>query len=32
MLVVDDSVQIAEHAARIGLLDATDVQAVRAAT
>jgi len=32
MLVVDDSVQIAEHAARVGLLDATDVQAVRAAT
>lgn len=32
MLVVDDSVQIAEHAARIGLLDVTDVQAVRAAT
>jgi phosphatidate phosphatase APP1 len=32
MLVVEDSVQIAEHAARIGLLDATDVQAVRAAT
>lgn len=32
MLVVEDSVQIAEHAARIGLLDAADVQAVRAAT
>jgi len=32
MLVVDDSAQIADHAARIGLLDATDVQAVRAAT
>jgi phosphatidate phosphatase APP1 len=31
MLVVDDSVQIAEHAAGIGLLDAADVQAVRAA-
>jgi phosphatidate phosphatase APP1 len=32
MLVVEDSVQIAEHAAEIGLLDAADVQAVRAAT
>jgi phosphatidate phosphatase APP1 len=32
MLVVEDSVQIAEHAAGIGLLDAADVQAVRAAT
>jgi phosphatidate phosphatase APP1 len=32
MLVVEDSVQIAEHAAGIGLLDGTDVQAVRAAT
>ena len=32
MLVVEDSVQIAQHAARIGLLDAADVQAVRAAT
>jgi phosphatidate phosphatase APP1 len=32
MLVVEDSVQIAEHAARIGLLDAVDVRAVRAAT
>jgi phosphatidate phosphatase APP1 len=32
MLVVEDSVQIAEHAARIGLLDPADVQAVRAAT
>jgi phosphatidate phosphatase APP1 len=32
MLVVEDSVQIAEHAAGIGLLDAPDVQAVRAAT
>ena len=32
MLVVEDSVQIAEHAARIGLLEAADVQAVRAAT
>ena len=31
MLVVEDSVQIAEHAAGIGLLDAADVQAVRAA-
>jgi phosphatidate phosphatase APP1 len=31
MLVVEDSVQIAEHAARIGLLTGTDVQAVRAA-
>jgi len=32
MLVVDDSVQIAEHAAGVGLLDTADVQAVRAAT
>ena len=32
MLVVEDSVQIAEHAAGIGLLDAADVQAVRAGT
>jgi phosphatidate phosphatase APP1 len=32
MLVVEDSVQIAQHAARVGLLAATDVQAVRAAT
>jgi phosphatidate phosphatase APP1 len=32
MLVVEDSVQIAEHAAGIGLLDAADVAAVRAAT
>jgi phosphatidate phosphatase APP1 len=32
MLVVEDSVQIAEHAAGIGLLDAADVEAVRAAT
>jgi phosphatidate phosphatase APP1 len=32
MLVVEDSVQIAEHAARIGLLEATDVRRVRAAT
>jgi phosphatidate phosphatase APP1 len=32
MLVVEDSVQIAEHAARIRLLDEADVQAVRAAT
>jgi len=32
MLVVDDSAQIADHAARIGLLDARDVQAVREAT
>jgi phosphatidate phosphatase APP1 len=32
MLVVEDSVQIAEHAAGIGLLDPADVQAVRAAT
>lgn len=31
MLVVEDSVQIAEHAAGIGLLDAADVHAVRAA-
>jgi hypothetical protein len=31
MLVVENSVQIAEHAAGIGLLDAADVQAVRAA-
>jgi phosphatidate phosphatase APP1 len=32
MLVVEDSVQIAEHAVGIGLLDAADVQVVRAAT
>jgi phosphatidate phosphatase APP1 len=32
MLVVEDSVQIARHAARIGLLDAADVRAVQAAT
>ena len=32
MLVVEDSVQIAEHAAGLGLLDAADVQAVRSAT
>jgi phosphatidate phosphatase APP1 len=32
MLVVDDSVQIAEHAAGMGLLDVADVRAVRAAT
>jgi phosphatidate phosphatase APP1 len=32
MLVVDDSVQIAEHAAGIGLLAGADVQRVRAAT
>jgi phosphatidate phosphatase APP1 len=32
MLVVEDSVQIAEHAAGLGLLDAADVQAVRGAT
>ena len=32
MLVVEDSVRIAEHAASIGLLDAADVRAVRAAT
>jgi phosphatidate phosphatase APP1 len=32
MLVVEDSVQIAEHAAGIGLLEVADVQAVRAAT
>jgi phosphatidate phosphatase APP1 len=32
MLVVEDSGQIAEHAARIGLLEAADVQRVRAAT
>lgn len=32
MLVVDDSVQIAEHAAGMGLLHPADVQAVRAAT
>jgi phosphatidate phosphatase APP1 len=31
MLVVENSVQIAEHAAGIGLLDAADVQTVRAA-
>jgi phosphatidate phosphatase APP1 len=32
MLVVDDSVQIAEHAARIGLLEVADVQRVRGST
>jgi phosphatidate phosphatase APP1 len=31
MLVVEDSVQIAEHAAGLGLLDAGDMQAVRGA-
>jgi phosphatidate phosphatase APP1 len=32
MLMVEDSVQIAEHAAGLGLLDATDVRAVRLAS
>jgi phosphatidate phosphatase APP1 len=32
MLVVDDSVQIAAHAAELGLLDAADVEAVQLAT
>jgi phosphatidate phosphatase APP1 len=32
MLMVEDSVQIAEHAAGLGLLDATDVEAVRRAS
>jgi hypothetical protein len=32
MLMVEDSVQIAEHAAGLGLLDPADVQAVRRAT
>ena len=32
MLMVEDSVQIAEHAARLGLLEAADVEAVRGAT
>jgi phosphatidate phosphatase APP1 len=32
MLMVEDSVQIAEHAAGLGLLDATDVRAVRRAS
>jgi phosphatidate phosphatase APP1 len=32
MLVVDDSVQIAEHAARIGLLEVADLQRVRGST
>lgn len=32
MLMVEDSVQIAEHAARLGLLDAADVRAVRRAS
>ena len=31
MLMVEDSVQIAEHAAGLGLLEAADVQAVRRA-
>jgi hypothetical protein len=32
MLMVEDSVQIAEHAARLGLLETADVRAVRLAS